>query len=138
VIPLSLLVLALLQAAPLQGELEGEAVRFGEAWAGGDLESLESMLSLDGIRLDLQGAVYPSVPAARALGALRSFLGRYPGGEVSLTRVSRASGESSKGYAEFRWRTLVAGTGEAVIFTLFVAYSSDDQTWTVTEIRILS
>jgi hypothetical protein len=138
VIQISLLILGLLSTASVQGTLEGEAIRLGEAWAEGNVEPLESMLSLGGIRLDLQGAVYSSVPASRAVGALRSFMERYPGGEVELARVSRASGESSKGYAEFRWRTLVAGTGEPVIFTLFVAFSSENQTWAVTEIRVFS
>jgi hypothetical protein len=138
VILFSLLILALLPAAPFQGTLEGEAIRLAEAWAEGNLEPLAPMLSPGGIRLDLQGAVYPSVPASRAVGALQSFMERYPGGEVELARVSRAAGESSKGYAEFRWRTLVAGTGEPVIFTLFVAFSSENQAWTVTEIRVFS
>ena len=133
-----LVILGLLSTAPFQGTLEGEATRLGEAWAEGNMAPLETMLSSGGIRLDLQGAIYPSVPASRAVGALRSFMERYPGGEVELARVSRASGESSKGYAEFRWRTLVAGTGEPVIFTLFVAFSSENQGWAVTEIRVLS
>ena len=53
-------------------------------------------------------------------------------------RVSRNAGEEPTGFAELEWRTTVAGTGQSVIFTVFVAYVMEGGAWMVTEIRVLS
>lgn len=126
-------------ASPEQpADLEATAMRFARAWVDGDLRALESMVSPGGIRLHLQGDLYPGVDVPRAVGALRLFLDRYPGGEAELVRVSSSSGNETSGFADFQWRTAVAGTGETVIFTLFVALAMDEGVWTVTEIRVLA
>lgn len=117
--------------------LEDSAHRFARAWVNGDLRALEPMLSPGGIRLHIQGDPYTAVSVPRALGALRVFRDRYPGGEAELIRVSLGSGGETDGFADFEWRTAVAGTGEVVIFTLFVALAAEDGIWTVTEIRVL-
>lgn len=127
-----------LRGAGHQAVLQEEALRFVRAWVNGDDGSLASMLVAQGIRLQLQGDLYPSVDLRRGVEALRAFLGRYPGGEAELMRVSQASGTPGAGFAEFQWRTRVAGTGEGVIFTLFLAFAMEEGTWIVTEIRVLS
>jgi hypothetical protein len=120
-----------------QRVLEEEVLRFARAWVDGDLQGLESMLVPEGIRLHIQGDLYPSVDVRRAASALRGFLGRYAGGELEVMRVSQSSGEESRGFAELQWRTEIPGTGESVAFTLFVGYAAESGGWTVTEIRVL-
>ena len=117
--------------------LEDEALRFAGAWVNGDTRTLGAMLAPDGIRLHLQGDRHPSVDPGRAVGALKAFLGKYAGGEAELMRVSHISGAVPTGFVDLQWRTQVAGTGEVVIFTLFVAFANTDGAWTVTEIRVL-
>jgi hypothetical protein len=121
-----------------QRDLEGEALRFARAWVAGDVRSLEGMLQSGGIRLHVQGDLYPAVDIHRAGVALRALLERYPGGELDLRRVSQGSGAAARGFAELQWRTRVPGSGESVIFTLFVAYALESGSWRVTEIRVLS
>ena len=117
--------------------LEEEALRFAGAWVDGDTRTLGAMLAPDGIRLYLQGDRHPSVDPDRAVGALKAFLGKYAGGEAELMRVSHTAGAVPTGFVDLQWRTQVAGTGEVVIFTLFVAYANNRGAWTVTEIRVL-
>jgi len=135
------IILILISLVPFTGPqtaLEAEAMRFAQAWVEGDSQALESMLVSSGILLHILGDLYPSVPPPRALLALRAFLERYSGGEAELMRASQAAGEETRGFAELQWRTLVAGTGEAVIFTLFLAYAMEEGIWTVTEVRVLT
>lgn len=120
-----------------QEVLEEEALRFAAAWVNGDTRTLAGMLAPDGIRLHVQGDLHPSVDPNRAAGALRAFLEKYAGGEAELMRVSHTAGDPPTGFADLQWRTLVAGTGEVVIFTLFVAFADHDGSWAVTEIRVL-
>jgi hypothetical protein len=120
-----------------QEVLEEEALRFAAAWVNGDTRTLAGMLAPDGIRLHVQGDLHPSVDPNRAAGALRAFLEKYAGGEAELMRVSHTAGDPPTGFADLQWRTLVAGTGEVVIFTLFVAFADHEGSWAVTEIRVL-
>jgi len=123
---------------PQPADLEAMALRFARAWVDGDVRALESVFSPAGIRLHIHGDLYPSVTVPRALGAIEAFLGRYPGGEAELIRASQSSGTETHGFADLQWRTAVAGTGEVVIFTLFVGMTMEADVWTVTEIRVLA
>jgi len=120
-----------------QAALEDEAMRFARAWVDRDYSVLESMMVPDGLRLHVQGELFPSVDLRRAAVALRGLLGRYEGGEVELMRVSRSTGQEGRGFADLQWRTRVAGTGEVAIFTLFIAFELQERGWVVNEIRVL-
>ena len=95
------------------------------------------MMVPDGIRLHIQGELYPSVDLRKALAAIGGFLEKYAGGEVEVLRVSPSSGEESRGFTELQWRTRILGTGESVVFTVFVGFSLEAGAWKVTEIRVL-
>jgi hypothetical protein len=135
---LGLLALVLLACpgSPFQA-LESEAHRFAQAWTAGDAQALGRALSPSGIRLHLPGEEHMTIQQRQAQAALRSFVGRYPGGDAGVTRVSQSGGDPRKGFAEIRWRTRAQGMGEPVIFTLFVAFSFEREAWWVTEIRVL-
>jgi hypothetical protein len=120
-----------------QDPLEEEAIRFAGAWVDRNLDELESMMVPDGIRLHIQGEIYPAVDLRKALAAIDGFLEKYAGGEVEVLRVSRSSGEEFGGFTELQWRTQILGTGESVVFTVFVGFSLDRGAWKVTEIRTL-
>ena len=120
-----------------QEPLEEEALRFAGAWVDRSLGDLESMMVADGIRLHLEGELYPGVDLRKALAAIDGFLEKYAGGEVEVLRVSPSSGEESRGFTELQWRTRILGTGESVVFTVFVGFSLEAGAWNVTEIRVL-
>ena len=120
-----------------QEPLEEEAIRFAGAWVDRSLSDLQSMMVPDGIRLHIQGELYPEVDLRKALAAIGGFLEKYAGGEVEVLRVSPSSGEESRGFTELQWRTRILGTGESVVFTVFVGFSLEAGAWKVTEIRVL-
>jgi hypothetical protein len=133
-----LLALVLLACpGPSWQALEGEAQRFAQAWAAGDVQALSRVFNPSGIRLHLPGEEHMTIQPRQAQAALRAFVGRYPGGDARVTRVSPAGGDPRKGFAEIRWRSRAQGVGEPVTFTLFVAFSLEGQAWQVTEIRVL-
>ena len=120
-----------------QSILEGEALRFAQAWVGEDLPLLGEIMAEDGIRLHLPGEDHVLIRPRQARAALGAFLELYSEGEAELTRVSLGVGNPGKGFAEIRWETGSPGVPEPVILTLFVAFSFVDDRWSVTEIRVL-
>ncbi len=126
----------LIWAGP-QSVLEGEAVKFSDAWGGKEVQELGKMMAQDGIRLHLPGEEHHLISPRQAQAALGTFLERYPAGEPHVTRVTLAGGEPARGFAEIQWETGSPGVSEPVIFTLFVAYAQLSESWSVTEIRVL-
>jgi hypothetical protein len=121
---------------PAQPALEGEVARFAAAWDAGDLQVLGKAMRAEGIGLHLQGEEHVSIKPKQAQAALRSFLDRYPGGESEVTKTSTAGGDPVLGFAEITWRTRAPGLPDPVIFSLFVGYALEGDTWRVTEIRV--
>jgi len=135
---LILLALAVLLPCPVpQSVLEGEALKFAQAWEREDTRFLKEAMAGKGIRLHLPGEEHVLIRPRQAKAALGAFLGRYAGGEARVTQVSLTGGDPDKGFAEIRWRTGSSGVPEPVIFTLFVAYAFENERWVVTEIRVL-
>ena len=121
----------------VQSPLEGGALTFAQAWEREDLRFLEEAMAEDGIRLHLPGEEHVLIRPRQARAALGAFLERYSEGEAQVTRVSLAGGDPGKGFAEISWRTGSPGVPEPVSFTLSVAFASEDESWSVTEIRVL-
>ena len=135
---LTLLALAvLLPGAGPQSVLEREALSFAQAWEREDIRLLGEVMAGKGIRLRLPGEEHVLIRPRQARAALGAFLERYAGGEAQVTQVSLTGGDPDKGFAEIRWRTGSTGVAEPVIFTLFVAYALENESWAVTEIRVL-
>lgn len=132
-----LVLLVLLPGMNAQPPLDGEAERFARAWAEGDTGYLGEVMAEEGIRLHLPGEEHLLIRPRQAQAALAGFLRRYSGGDARLARVSLAGRDPAKGYGEIQWRTGSPGVAEPVIFTLFVAFAFENESWTVTEIRVL-
>jgi hypothetical protein len=135
---LALLALAaLLPGTALQSVLDGEALSFAQAWERQDTRLLGEVMAGNGIRLHLPGEDHVLIRPRQARAALGAFLRRYAGGEAQIMRVSLAGGNPEKGFAEIRWRTDSPGVAEPVVFTLFVAFAFENESWSVSEIRVL-
>ena len=134
----ALVILAtLFSGCPAQTALEGEALRFAQAWEREDTRLLREFMVETGIRLHLPGEEHVLIKPRQAQAALDAFLEGYSGGEAQLSRASLAEGNSERGFAEIRWQTGSPGVTEPVMFTLFVAFAFEDEAWAVTEIRVL-
>jgi len=120
-----------------QTVLEREALEFAGAWVGKDTGLLGEAMTAEGIRLHLPGEDHLVIRPHQAQAALRAFLEGYSAGEARVTRVSVTGAGPDKGYAELRWTTGSPGISEPVIFTLFVAYALENESWSLTEIRVL-
>jgi hypothetical protein len=134
----ALVALAVLISANVsQPALEEEANRFAQAWSQEDVRALGSLMTRRGIRLHLPGEEHSRIPPRQAQAAVAEFMERYVPGEVEVTRVSIVGGSPQEGYAELRWATRASDPAEPLTFTLFVAFALEDESWRVTEIRIL-
>jgi hypothetical protein len=120
-----------------QEALEPVASRFAQAWQTGDVDGLGEVLRASGLRLHLLGEDHLSIPPRQVEAAIRGLLGRYFPGETQISRVATAGGDPAKGFADIRWRTGPRRGGEAVTFTLFVAFQLGEEGWEVAEIRVL-
>ena len=127
---------AVVGATP-QGRLQVEAQRWAEAWEAKDSRSLTALMAERGVRLRLPGEEYMLIKPRQAAAALQVFLGRYGPGETRITRLSPAGETSEEGFAEIRWVTGSPGMTDPVIFTLFVGYTLEGGSWSVSEIRVL-
>lgn len=135
---LFLVVLAALHpSVPGQTTLDRAALDFAQAWEREDTGELRTAMAGDGIRLHLPGEDHVMIRPRQAQAALGTFLEGYSGGEARVSRVSLAEGDLEKGFAEIHWRTASPGVTEPVIFTLFVAFAVENESWDVTEIRVL-
>ncbi len=90
----------------------------------------------EGIRLQLQGEEHVSIKPKQAQAALKDFLYRYPARESKVIEVSAAVGDPALGFAEISFQTGAPGLPDPVIFSLFVGYALENDTWRVTEIRV--
>lgn len=133
-----LLVLLALSAPALaaQSPAGRVAATFGEAWRARDADRIGSMLAPDGIRLQLGSESHSRVAGRQARAAISAFLGERSGGRLELQRSSELGGEPPKGSAEFRWETVVQGTSEPVVYTIFVELTRAGDSWWVSEIRV--
>lgn len=120
-----------------QPDLEEVVNRFAEGWGQEDVRALGSLMDPEGIRLILPGVEHALILPRHAQAALGAFLEGHSPGEIQITRISLAGGDPHKGFSELRWRTRGPGSSGSTTFTLFVAYAVDDDSWRVTEIRIL-
>lgn len=136
---MKILVIVLMAVVPwgVQSIPDVQAERVARAWAEKDVRALGQLMVEDGIRLHLPGEEHQRISPRQARAALGAFLDRYSSGEIGITDVSLAGGDPGKGFAEIRWQTGSPGVMEPVIFTLFVAFASVDESWMVTEIRVL-
>ncbi len=137
--PFGLAALALLTFVGVgagQSGLEAEAARFAAAWEAGDYQALGRVMRSEGIRLQLRGEEHVSIKPKQAQAALKDFLDRYPARESEVKEVSATLGDPALGFAEISFQTGAPDIPDPVIFSLFVGFALESDTWRVTEIRV--
>jgi hypothetical protein len=123
--------------ACLGQSLEDAAASFANRWGAGEVASLEGSLSPAGVRLQWEARQVGSLDPRHAVASIREYLGRREGVSTRVTRVEEVGGEPPKGYAEIRWESRIQGTSDILARTVFVAFTSENDRWQVTELRVL-
>jgi hypothetical protein len=121
---------------PGQSSFDLAAAAFDRAWRAGDADAIAGMLAPEGIRLQLGNESHSQVAGRQARAAISGFLGARAAGRVEMRRAEEAGGEPPKGSAEFRWQTVVQGTSEPVLYTLFVELTRGENRWRISAIRV--
>jgi len=131
------LALGLSPGTCLGQSLEDAASTFAGLWGAGEVSSLEGHLSPAGVRLQWETRQVGSLGHRHAAASIREYLGSREGVGTRVTRVEEVGGEPPKGYAEIRWESRIQGTSDVLERTVFVAFTSEDGGWRVTELRVL-
>jgi hypothetical protein len=119
-----------------QADLDSAASAFARAWRSNDADAIVAALAPDGVRLQLVGERASGVPARQARAALSEFLGSRATGSLDGPRLQELGGTPERGAAEFRWQTVVKGTSEPMMHTIFVGFTRGDAGWRIDEIRV--
>jgi hypothetical protein len=125
-------------AAPVQAQsdLGSAAATFARAWRSNDAGAIVDALAPDGVRLQLVGERPAGLPARQARAALSEFLGSRATGGLEGPRLQELGGTPERGSAEFRWQTVVQGTSEPMVHTIFVGFTRIGAGWRINEIRV--
>lgn len=125
-------------AAPAQAaELESVAARVSELWRDGDAAGIAGLAASTGVRLHLLGQRHLPMRGRRAAAALRAFFPSRGDGVVRLARVAEVGGEPRRGFAELEWTTAAPGAPRPERLTVFVGFVLEEQSWRISEIRVL-
>lgn len=117
--------------------LESVAARVAELWREGDAAGIAELAASGGVRLQLLEHHHLPMHGRRATAALRAFFPLRRGGAVHVARVAEVGGEPRRGFAEIQWTTAVAGALRPERLTVFVGFVVEEQSWRVSEIRVL-
>ncbi len=124
-------------ATCLGQDLEQAATRFADQWAAGDVSTLQSRFSLNGLRLQWEARPLGALAPPRAGASIREYLGNREATSARVSRFSEVGGEPPRGFAEIRWESRIRGMSEVVVRTVFVGFVYEDGAWRVSELRVL-
>ena len=120
-----------------QTPLEFAAVGFARALAAGSADGLGSLMSLDGIRLQIEGPGGGGLSSRQAVASLLELVRRYEGGTAVVSRAEPLDGSADRGFAEVLWSARAAGTSDMLGLTLFLGLARQSDEWRVDEVRLL-
>lgn len=125
------------QSGTADSVLSSTARDFATHWAAGRADSLAQHLAPEGIRLHLDGPARMAIPPRQAVAAVREFLRGFDEGATEILRAAVAGGTEDQGFVEMAWTARVAGTSQAVEYTLFLSMARAGERWRVEELRLL-
>jgi hypothetical protein len=111
--------------------------RFSQAWVGGDLDAIGSLVASAGVRITFGGQDYHVLAARQALATIRSLLRQNEGRGFEVRRVSELGGEPARGISEVAWEAVDRDSGELVRGTLFIGFILEAGGWRVEDLRVL-
>jgi hypothetical protein len=120
----------------VQSPFDAAVSAFERAWLSGDADGIAGMLDPAGIRLQLGSESHARVAGRQARAAVAGFRDGRSGGQVELRQAAEVPGDPPRGSAEFGWRTVVQGTSEQVVYTIFVEMTRASEGWRISGIRV--
>ena len=125
-----------LGAAASQSTFDAAVSTFERAWLSGSADDVAAMMEPAGIRLQLGSESHALVGGRQARAAVSEFRGARERGEMELRQAEEVAGDPPKGSAQFGWRTVVRGTSEPVVYTIFVELTRVSGGWRISAIRV--
>ena len=118
-----------------QPSLAGVAATAARYWSQRDADGLAGVLSPGGVALHLLDESHPAAGVRQARAALSDLLGR--GGRAQVTRTEQLGGAPQRGFVELGWEVTAPGAPAALRYVIFLGFVLEDETWRISEIRVL-
>ena len=121
-----------------QPSLAAVAATAAGYWSQRDADGLAQILSPGGVVLHLLDESHPAAGVRQARAALSDLLGR--GGRAQMTRAEQLGGAPPRGFAEVGWEVTAPGSPAALRYryVIFLGFVLEDDSWRISEIRVLS
>ncbi|MEJ2187106.1 MAG: hypothetical protein P8Z36_14415 [Gemmatimonadota bacterium] len=137
-VALTLLALVATHAAAQQDStLDRAASRVVRQWAEGNAAGLAALASADGLSVELDGRPLGPLHARQAAAALRRLFDQRETISIYPGMSGRVAGDDNSAFVEFDWIVRISGTTIPEHVTVFVALKRENNSWRVTEIRVL-
>ena len=120
-----------------QETLANAVTRFAQAWVGGDLDTVASLVASEGVHITLDGRDYHVLGRRQAIATLKSFLESRTGVGFDVRRVSELGGTPARGFSDVTWEVVDDESGERLRRTLFLAFVQESGAWRVEDLRVL-
>ena len=117
---------------PSLADVAGAAARY---WSQRDADGLARVMSSSGVALHLLDESRPAAGVRQARAALSDLLGR--GGRARVTRAEQLGGVPQRGFAELGWEVTAPGAPSALRYVIFLGFVLEDESWKISEIRVL-
>lgn len=136
----AVLALALTASAFAAGhaqDLDRSLVRVAAAWHRADAASIAALGARGGITIDIDGNPVGPLGARQATAMLRRVFEDRESVSARPNMTRDVGGSPSRAFGEVTWTARARGTTIPERATLFVAFILEEDTWRITEIRLL-
>lgn len=130
--------LVLLGGQPAHAQNLGQTLdRVAAAWHRGEAGAITALAARGGVSVDVDGRSVGPLGQRQAGAVLRRvFEDRESvGARANMNRV--VGGNPARAFGEISWTTRARGTTIPERATLFVAFVLEDESWRITEIRLI-
>ena len=107
------------------------------AWARGDAGDIAALIADRGVSMNVAGEAAGPLQTRHASALLRRVFSDVETISVTLSSKKMQAGEPARAYLELRWVRRARGTTIPGHATVFVAVVEEDESWRITEIRLL-
>ncbi len=118
-------------------DLEQVLDRFASAWHRGDVAALASLVSRNGVSIEIAGEQVGPLPVRQAAAVLRRI---FDDRETTVVRAGLAQvvgGTPPRAFGEVVWSARSRGTTENENATIFLALVREQGGWKINQIRLL-
>lgn len=111
--------------------------RVAAAWHRGDVGSITALGAHGGMTLHVEGNAVGPVGPRQASAILRRVFQDRESVSAGSNNGRTVGGEPARAFGEIIWTTRARGTTIPERVTVFIAFVREDDTWRITEIRLM-